>query len=57
MKIEREQQTAQEPSRRAGETQSPRVPTHEGSIITSHTQAGVEVSKTPHTGESAGKQT
>jgi hypothetical protein len=57
MKIEREQQKAQEPSRRVGQTQSPRVPTHEGSQLTSFNQAGVQVSKTPHTGANAGKQT
>ena len=48
IKIEREEQKAQEPSKRVGSGQSPRVSTGEGSQLGSPKEAGVSKSKTPH---------
>ena len=40
MKIDREEQKAQEPNARTGDGQSPRVPTHEGSDLGTPKTAG-----------------
>ena len=47
MKIEREEQKAQEPSRRVGQTQSQTVSTHEGSQLGSPNKAGVVTNAMP----------
>jgi len=49
MQIEREEQKAQEPNKRVGSGQSPRVPTHEGSQLESPKTAGNTESGMPST--------
>lgn len=46
----KDMQKAQEPNARNGDGQSERVPTHEGSQLTSHEVADETVSKMPHLG-------
>lgn len=47
MKIDREEQKAQEPSKRTGDGQDSRVPTHEGSQLDAPTTAGDTTSNMP----------
>jgi len=47
IKIDREEQKAQEPSKRVGSGQSPRVPTHEGSQLGTPKTAGDTTTKMP----------
>ncbi len=44
----KDMQKAQKPSARVGDGQSPRVPTHEGSMLTSFAKAKVTKGSTPH---------
>lgn len=48
VKIEREEQKAQEPSARVGDNQSERVPTHEGSQLGKPVKAGETATGIPH---------
>jgi len=51
IKIEREEQTAQNPNARQGDNQSERVPTHEGSDLGSPVVADETESSMPNMGK------
>jgi hypothetical protein len=51
IKIDREEQTAQEPSKRVGTGQDTRVPTHEGSDLGTPQTAGNTTTSMPSTAE------